>query len=121
MHEQSLIRTLLKQVDQIRREQGGREVSEVRIQIGPLSGVEPLLLITAFNQLVTESSSVGAELALDWVPLLATCEACDDEFEIRDFVFRCPQCRGNVQVIQGDDIQLVSVSLRDVLAEETAT
>ena len=112
MHEQSLVRALLNQVDAVRLQHDGRTVSEVRVEMGPLSGVEPLLLATAVEQLVSESSAAGATLVIDEVPLLAECASCRQEFTVRDYVFRCPTCDGNVKVTRGDEFQLVSVSLQ---------
>ncbi len=119
MHEQSLMRTLLQQVEMIRLENKAERVTEVRVEVGPLSGVEPMLLTSAFAQLASEQTVIGARFVIDEVPLLASCESCDNEFEISDFVFRCPECHGNVKTISGDEFQLVSVSLfetREVLA-----
>lgn len=112
MHEQSLVRALLKQVEAVRLEHDGRTVSEVRVEMGPLSGVEPLLLAAAFEQLVSQSAAAGATLVIDEVPLLAECASCSREFEVQDFVFRCPACGGSVRVTRGDEFQLVSVSLQ---------
>lgn len=111
MHEQSLVRTLLKQVEVIRRQHGAEQVTEVRVEIGPLSGVEPLLLASAFEQLASGSTAENASLVIDEVPLRARCAACDREFEVKNFVFRCRKCAGNVQVIGGDTLHLVSVSV----------
>lgn len=112
MHEQSLVRALLKQVDEIRREHDAEQVTEVRVEVGPLSGVEPMLLAAAFEQLAPESTAAGAKLMIDEVALIAKCTSCDYEFEVSDFVFRCPTCGENVRVIHGDEFQLVSASLR---------
>ena len=112
MHEQSLVRALLKQVEAVRLQHDGRTVSEVRVEMGPLSGVEPLLLATAFEQLVPQSPAAGAALVIDEVALWAECTSCSREFEVRDFVFRCPTCGGSVKVTRGDEFQLVSVSLK---------
>jgi hydrogenase nickel incorporation protein HypA/HybF len=111
MHERSLVKTLLKQVDAVRQQHEAEHVTEVRVEVGPLSGVEPLLLATAFAQLATDSTLAGAKLVIDEVALLAECKPCGREFEVHDFVFRCPICRGNVHVTRGDEFQLVSVSL----------
>ena len=51
MHEHSLVHALLEQVERLAGEQGAGEVEEVRVQLGPLSGVEPLLVKTAFEML----------------------------------------------------------------------
>ena len=115
MHEQSLVRALLEQASDVCRQHGATAVTEIRVEVGPLSGVEPLLLTSAFEQL----APVSAALVIDQVALSARCLVCHHEFEISDFVFRCPTCDGNVKIIRGDNIQLVSVSLRaDEPAEE---
>lgn len=112
MHEESLVRALLKQVDQLRREHHAQQVTEVRVEAGPLSGVEPMQLVSAFERLAPASTVAGARLVVDEVPLLASCKSCDREFQVSDFVFYCPNCGGNARVIRGDQVQLVSVSLR---------
>ena len=70
-----------------------------------------MLLQTAFEQLAFETVASNAKLVIDQVPLRANCTACDCGFEVREFVFRCPDCGGNVHIVQGDEIQLISVSL----------
>ena len=62
MHEESLIRSLLRQVDQLKQIHQGLEVEEIEVEVGPLSGVEPLLLKDAFERLKSESSSSKARL-----------------------------------------------------------
>jgi len=104
----------LKQVEVIRRQHGAEQVTEVRVELGPLSGIETLLLVGAFERLVSETTAANANLVIDEVALCAECEACRCEFEVIDFVFRCPTCGGNVRVICGDQCQLVSVSLGEV-------
>ncbi len=122
MHEQSLVRNLLKQVEQIRQSNGGSRVTEVRVQLGPLSGVEPALLSSAFAQLCTDATVSTASLVIDQVELLANCEACQTEFEVHGFQFRCPNCGGSVKVTQGEEFLLVSVSMDSAeFVEETAT
>ncbi|MBC8351141.1 MAG: hydrogenase maturation nickel metallochaperone HypA [Planctomycetes bacterium] len=111
------MKTLLRQVDSIRCEHNADRVTEVRVEVGPLSGVEPMLLSSAFALLASEQTVAGARLVIDKVPLLAHCEACDKEFEVNGFVFRCPTCRGNVKTISGDEFHLLSVSLSEANAE----
>ena len=113
MHEQSLVNALLRQVEQVRRQHGGGRVTEVRVELGPLAGVEPLLLVSAFEQLAPGTSAAEATLVIDEVALTAECTSCLCEFEVKDFDFRCPGCGGNVRVIRGDAFQLVSVSLQE--------
>lgn len=107
MHEFSLVRSLLEQVDRIVIEQGGRAAVEVRVEIGPLSGVEPLLVKEAFTQLAGKTT-----LIVDEVALAARCDSCQVEFELDTFRFVCPRC-GNreTSVVRGDAFRLMSVTV----------
>ena len=119
MHEQSLILALLKQVEEVRRDNNAESVTEVHVEVGPMSGVEPLLLTSAFETLKPNSVARDAELKISHVPLTACCQSCRDEFEVSNFVFRCPACRGNVKITGGDKFMLVSVSLSDGRCENS--
>ena len=111
MHEFSLVRTWLQQVDRVVADHGGRAAVAVCVEVGPLSGVEPLLVKSAFEQLSDTSSARGATLSIDEVPLTAKCSACDSEFEVIDFRFACPACgSGETQTIRGDAFRLMSVT-----------
>jgi hydrogenase nickel incorporation protein HypA/HybF len=116
MHEFSLVRSLLDQVAQIVAEQGGRAAVEVRVEIGPLSGVEPLLIRDAFHQLAN-----GPTLIIEEVPLIARCHTCNREFELKNFRFVCTHCGGReTRVVRGDAFRLMSVTV-DLPDDATAT
>ena len=48
MHEMSLVRSLLAQADEIAAAEGGT-LKTVRVQLGPLSGVEGTLMLSAWR------------------------------------------------------------------------
>lgn len=120
MHEVSLVRSLLEQVDRIVTSQGGRAAVEVRVEIGPLSGVEPLLVKEAFAQLAGDGT-----LIIDEVPLIARCHSCHVEFELESFRFVCPHCDNReTSVVRGDAFRLMSVTVdvpEDVADARTAS
>ncbi|WP_339730714.1 hydrogenase maturation nickel metallochaperone HypA [uncultured Gimesia sp.] len=112
MHERSLVHRLLQQVQQIVADDGGGQVTEIRVQLGDLSGVEPLLFQVAFEEMVSVMFSSACQLSLDVVPVTAVCDHCRQQFEIVDFQFRCPDCQtGAVQVVQGDQVKLISINV----------
>ena len=113
MHEQSLVRALLSQVAQVREENGRRNVTAIHVEVGPLSGVEPELLTSAFLQLRTDSCASQAELVLQHVDLLGYCSLCKTESLIEDFNFRCPNCSEGLSVTCGDSLTLTSITLAD--------
>ncbi|MFI4850045.1 MAG: hydrogenase maturation nickel metallochaperone HypA [Gimesia chilikensis] len=112
MHERSLVQTLLNQVQQVVDADGGGVVKEIQVQVGDLSGVEPLLFEAAFAELVTEWFSQECRLVLDIVPVKAECRLCGQCFEVQDYEFLCPACgTGPVEVIQGDQVKLMSITV----------
>lgn len=114
MHEMSLVKSLLAQVQSIVTNNGAESANEVLIEIGPLSGVETELVQSAFAQ-ATQAENVEMKLLIDNVPLMVRCRECQHESRLDDFVFRCLACHsGCVQVIRGDEVRLVSVTLNEV-------
>jgi hydrogenase nickel incorporation protein HypA/HybF len=112
MHETSLVRSLLTQVEQIAAQHGGTAVTRVEVEVGPLSGVEPLLVRSAFDRLVDRSRWPSAELVVEEVSLRACCPSCGAEFTIEDFTFRCPECASSsLRVTRGDQFRLLNVTI----------
>ncbi|MCA9054242.1 MAG: hydrogenase maturation nickel metallochaperone HypA [Planctomycetaceae bacterium] len=113
MHEQSLVRSLLAQVEQLRIEHGGVAVTCVEVEIGPLSGVEPLLVREAFELLVGESCAAQSELRIHNVPLLCHCRDCGADWSAESCRFVCPACQSNsVRILSGDEFRLRTINLQ---------
>lgn len=118
MHEYSLVRALLREVKKLSATAGDVIVTQVRIQIGPLSGVEPELLLTAFANLAPKSSMPEAELFIEEVPLMAECSECGTECEIVKYRFLCTQCYATrMRVTSGDTMLLESIGVQPLSSE----
>jgi hydrogenase nickel incorporation protein HypA/HybF len=112
MHEMSLVRSLLAQAEEIAAAEGGA-LRSVRVQVGPLSGVEGLLMRSAWEQWCAANGR-AIELQVEEVPLVARCSECGGEFEPVRFCFQCPACGGSETVaISGDGVILHSITLDD--------
>lgn len=111
MHEQSLVQAILNQVEQVCRRNDAGQVTTVRVEVGPMSCVDPTLLAAAFARTARSSTTANAELVVDEVPLTARCIDCENDFQVKAFEFKCPECEGRVKVIRGDEVQLVSVTV----------
>lgn len=121
MHEASLVRALLRQVSELLVEHGGESVVLIRVEMGPLSGVERPLVEIAFAEQVDATVCRGAELRIEEVPLSAVCRDCGDEFDIERFRFLCPACdSGRVQVTGGEDFRLLDIEIRQTHEEPAA-
>jgi hydrogenase nickel incorporation protein HypA/HybF len=114
MHEQSLIRALLRQVVDVAAKNPGSRVVSVRVQIGEFSGVELELLSSAYDDLVQDTSLRGAKLDMERVPLEAVCEQCGHKFRVERFRFECNQC-GSLRLTLrgGEELLLDSVTLEE--------
>lgn len=111
MHEFSLVRSLIRQVESILADEGGR-ATEIEVSMGKLSGVEPMLVQSAFAQLAPASQLGEANLRIVETELMAVCRQCHREFEVQSFRFQCPECAGRtVDVTRGDEFRLVSISV----------
>jgi len=121
MHEYSLVRSLLSQVAGLLP--GESAVEEIRLEIGPLAGVEPLLVSTAFSQLIEGSPLEAARLSIIEVPLDAVCDACRHAFSVIAFHFQCPECgSSHVRVVRGDEVRLLEITIRErCFAQQTST
>ena len=119
MHEMSLIRSLLTQVRELAKEHGGGIVREIRVQVGPLSGVEPSLLASAWTHLRGAAELGEATLDVEQVLLEAACRTCDNVFHPVRFCFRCPKCGGTeTDVVRGDGVVLYGIVLDDAVLDD---
>lgn len=119
MHEQSLVRALLFQVREACGPLPTAAVDEVVVAIGPLAGVEPLLVESAFELLTHDSDLAAARLTIERVPLRLNCESCGAGLESDEIAFACPRC-GSVQmrIVAGDGVVLRRIVLREPEPQE---
>ena len=112
MHETSLVRSLLHQVERTAAQHGAQAVTCIEVEIGPLSGVESLLVKQAFDRLVDRSRWPTAELVVREVPLEGSCVTCGWEFPIKGFEFCCPDCAStSIRITRGDQFRLLNVTI----------
>ncbi|MEI8018970.1 MAG: hydrogenase maturation nickel metallochaperone HypA [Schlesneria sp.] len=110
MHERSLVKGLIEQVLEEGRNRRLSQIHEIRISIGEFSGVEPLLVKSAFDEMAGEYWLTPVQLAIEVIPLSAICLACQSSFCVTDFRFVCPKCGGSeVKVTGGEELRLVSL------------
>lgn len=112
MHELSVCQSMLAQIEHIVDENGAIGVHRVRVQIGPLSGVEAQLLAQAFPIAVAGTVADGAELIMETLPIKVKCQNCGEESEASANRLICNSC-GDWQTIllSGDELILASVEL----------
>ena len=65
MHESSLVRALIRQIERIARDQGGVNVTSVSVEVGALSGLSEEHLKETFATLTAGTSLEGTRLRLN--------------------------------------------------------
>lgn len=112
MHELAVCQGMLDQVTRIAAEHNAVGVSQIRLRIGPLSGVEPGLLQQAFPLASAGTLAATAELAIETAAIRVRCETCGEETEAAPNRLVCGSCGDwHTRVVSGDEMLLMSVEL----------
>ena len=123
MHELAVAQALVEQVDAVIDQHQASHVNDVsssdawhatsiRVRIGPLAGVVPELLATAFPLAAAGSRMQHAELEFSHAPIQVRCQTCGAETEAAMNRLICGACGDwHTQVISGDELLLESVEL----------
>ena len=109
MHEASLVKALLRQVEELANAHNAVGVKQVNVVIGEFSGVEPDLLESAFYRQTPGTSASGARICVERAQLMGVCGQCSTEFQIEQFNFQCQCGSKDVTVTGGEELMLDSV------------
>jgi hydrogenase nickel incorporation protein HypA/HybF len=112
MHELSVCQGLLAEVERVARANGGGRVSEIRLAVGPLSGVEAPLLERAFTIARAGTCAADARLTISAMPVTVRCRSCGGGGEAAANRLLCPECGDwRVDLVSGNELQLTEVTL----------
>ncbi|MDM8561008.1 hydrogenase maturation nickel metallochaperone HypA [Candidatus Parabeggiatoa sp. HSG14] len=110
MHELSICQALLKQVSNIAQDYPEHKVESITLKIGPLSGVEPLLLEQAFPLAAAGSLVDGAKLIIENLPVKVCCLQCGAESKVLPNRLLCQHCGDwRTKLQSGDEMLLASI------------
>jgi len=112
MHELSVCLSLLESVERIAAQNGGRAVRAIHVRIGPLAGVEPELLRSAYPLAAAGTIAAAATLELTSADLIVRCTQCGEESVVVVNRLLCAHCGDfRTRVVSGDELLLQSVEL----------
>lgn len=110
MHEMSLADALFDQIDEAMRPHPGGQLRQVRVRIGALAGVEPLLFRTAFEEMRAGRRHPTSELELTWEPAQWRCPVCQLPV-LQGAELQCPACDSAAVMTHGSGIYLDHLEL----------
>ena len=110
MHELAICRGILDVAGATLAEHApGVGVSSVGVRIGRLTGIDPERLRFYFDLLITDTPLAGAVLRIEEVPVQGRCRVCSAEFVIESSEFTCEACGSAVDLISGQELQVISL------------
>jgi hydrogenase nickel incorporation protein HypA/HybF len=113
VHELSVCQALLTQVADIAAGRGGAVVERITIEMGPLCGLEPALLASAFAIARTGGCAAQAELVIESTAVTVDCTACGARSLTASNRLVCAACGGfRTRIVAGDELRLRRVELQ---------
>ena len=102
----------MQQVSALAEAHHAVKVSRIVVRIGPLSGIEPRLLESAFTISRAGTLAEEAELLTEPQPILVHCNQCGVESEASINNLTCATCGAiDTKLLNGDELILASVEL----------
>jgi len=114
MHELSVCQGLLREVEAVARDHSAERVLSVVLRIGPLAGVEPMLLEQAFTLASAGTLVAGSKLVIEQAALRLQCTECGQQAQAPSTnCLTCPAC-GSCRApgLEGVELLLTRVELQ---------
>ncbi|WP_210518821.1 hydrogenase maturation nickel metallochaperone HypA/HybF [Hymenobacter terricola] len=115
MHEVSLVRNIIRTLEDEFGAEGVARVRDVYLRVGLLSNVEPALMQNAFWAVqAAERCYDQLTLHVEVLPILVVCELCGHESTITNYRFRCAACDTPTKnITQGTELLIHRVSFEE--------
>ncbi len=112
MHELSICRALLDQVEHLARQHTARSVDKIVLHIGALSGVDAHLLQQAYPLAAAGTVAEGATLEIHNLPIQVHCQTCGKHSAATANRLLCAHCGSwQTRLISGDEMLLASLEM----------
>jgi hydrogenase nickel incorporation protein HypA/HybF len=108
VHELAITQSI---VDQVAERLAGQRITDVALEIGPLSGVVADAVRFCFDLVTVGTALQGASLHIEEPDGRAHCTTCEAEFGVRDLLLLCPCGSADVRIVSGDELLIKSVKV----------
>lgn len=107
MHELSIAQEI---IDIAKVEMFARKlnrISKIGLRVGALCEVDTEALNSGFESSTAGSKLDGAKLEIEFLPITGTCNSCQREFKVKNYLFTCPHCGSDeVSVTEGGELDI---------------
>lgn len=112
MHEIAITRHLIQLVESHAVQANTRNVKQINLVVGELSGYVCECVQTYFELMAKGTVMEAARLSFKTVPATGRCRDCDETFEIKQSKWVCPECNGNrIQLAGGNELFVDSIEV----------
>jgi hydrogenase nickel incorporation protein HypA/HybF len=112
MHELSITQELLDLALSEAKKVSAAKIGKINLVIGEMSGVVDESVRFYFDFLSKDTIAQGAMLNIKRVSKQARCRDCGKEFELEEFNWVCPNCKGNLlEITAGSELFLESIEV----------
>ncbi len=107
MHEMSICESIVSIIEQQAVAQSFSKVNQVRLEIGPLAGVEMEALKFSFDVVTRGGVAEGAILNVIEMPVTGWCMPCANVIEVKERYDPCPECGSHqIQITGGEELRI---------------
>lgn len=118
MHELSMADAIVKTAIDVAEKNNAQEISEVTIEIGKLTLLNPEQLKFMIGVLSENTLLEGAEIIIEEVPIEIKCKSCDfvgpagDDLDHFVPIVKCPECEEqDLKITKGRECNVKSIKI----------
>jgi hydrogenase nickel incorporation protein HypA/HybF len=112
MHELSIAMSILASLEEEVAQRGCGAVEAIHLRIGPLSGVVPGALRSAYELAAEQTEFARSRLVIEEVPVVIYCAPCGRNQALSAAAVVCPECHTpSDQLISGRELEIFALEL----------
>ena len=119
MHELSMADAIVKTAIDVAEKNNAQEITEVTIEIGKLTLLNPEQLKFMIEVLSKDTLLEGAEIVISEIPIEIRCKSCDfvglassDDLDHYVPIVKCPQCEGHeLEITKGRECNVKTIKI----------
>ena len=119
MHELSMADAIVKTAIDVAEKNNAQEITEVTIEIGKLTLLNPEQLKFMIEVLSEDTLLEGAEIIISEIPIEIRCKSCDfvgiassDDLDHYVSIVKCPKCKGHeLEITKGRECNVKTIKI----------
>ncbi len=114
MHEMGIAMQIMNIVNQSLPPGEDLKVKSISLRVGKLTAIVPPSLRFCMEVVTKDTAAEGAELAIEEVPVIVSCDDCGEDTRIEEPPFVCGSCGGkNLEVLSGREMIVEAIEVEE--------